>query len=218
MIKFEFCEKSRETLGQWISQLSLSPPENNRPYLIGIGGPGGSGKSHFTHWLRQEIPHSVVLSLDDFRLPRSERPKHAPFGSHPEAIDLPRLFATLTRAREGRSFSQPHFDVEHGKVLKESPLSPAPVIFVDGEITAYSELHPYLDYLFLVQTSYWTQLRTRLHRDTRERKCSLRKTLRIYVRSNLIDHPRFAKKAKARADLILYRNRHHRFYLRKSQL
>lgn len=188
------------------------------PLLIGIGGPGGSGKSVLTRYLQSQLENCAVLELDDFRLAREQRPSHAPFGSHPDAVDMIRLQAVLRSVREGGALCQPHFDREAGRVRHETVQPSADWILVDGEITAYDHLSPYLDHLVLLQCSLFTQFRSRLARDRTDRNCSLIKTLRIFTRSNLLDHPRFASNAKARASCILYRQRNNRLRLLKAQL
>lgn len=188
------------------------------PMWIGIGGPGGSGKSVLSRYIAEKLGNCPVLALDDFRLPRAQRPAHAPFGSHPDAVDTGRLHAVLTSARRGEALRQPHFDRVEGRVLHETQLPTADFVLIDGEITAYELMAPYLDYFILVHSSLPTQLRARLQRDRGERNCSLFKTLRIFIRSNLIDHPRFAKKAKARAACIFYRQRDNRLRLTHLQL
>ena len=45
-----------------------------RPVLIGIGGPGGSGKSTFCSELSRHLEDARILPLDDYRKPRHERP------------------------------------------------------------------------------------------------------------------------------------------------
>lgn len=67
-----------DRLRQWVEKEAAEHP---RPFMLGIGGPGGSGKSRVAKWLEHTVSDGVVLGLDDFRLPRGERPAHARFGS-----------------------------------------------------------------------------------------------------------------------------------------
>jgi uridine kinase len=213
-----FHAKSEEPFAQFLQTLHHSLRGDGKPWLIGIGGPGGTGKSILTGYLQTQLGNCAVLTLDDFRLPRDQRPAHAPFGSHPDAVDLKRLQTVLQSARDGGELHQLHFDRQAGRVLHESVLPAAEMILVDGEITAYDFMAPYLDHMILVQSGLLTQFRSRLSRDRQDRNCSLMKTLRIFIRSNLMDHPRFASNAKARAACILYRQQNNRFRLLKAQL
>ncbi len=218
MICPRFCPHSEKALSLLVQHLSPESDSGGVPRLVGIGGPGGGGKSMLSDWLKESLPSCEVLSLDDFRLPRASRPRHAPFGSHPDAVDFSRLQAVLTSARAGGPVHQPVFDLDKGHAQNHKVLPAADVLLLDGEITAYEMLDAYLDVRILVQSSLWTQLRTRLNRDRGDRGCSLSKTLKIYVQSNLKDHPRFSKGAEEKAQLIFYRHPRKGLHLRKNLL
>lgn len=189
-----------ERLRLWVEQQVAEHP---RPLMLGIGGPGGSGKSSVARWLERNVTNGVVLELDDFRLPRGERPAHARFGSHPDAMDWDRLSKVLEEAKGGGVVRQPVFDRLAGRATEERVLPGGEVILVDGEITSYDGMSPFLDKRIVVQAHLWTQLKTRLQRDRRERRTSLKKTLHIFYQSNLRDYPRFASKSPP--DVHVYR-------------
>jgi uridine kinase len=211
---FYFCPKSEEALRQLQKEIEWRKTKVAGPLLLGIGGPGGSGKSKLSALLQERISNSEVLTLDDFRLPRSERPPHAPFGSHPDAMNFPLIRETLMAAKGGYPIHQPHFDLISGTTQQGKDLPLADVYVVDGEVTAYSMLNPYLDILILVQSSLWTQFVTRLNRDRKNRGCSLLKTLQVFVRSNLMDYPRHGKSYKDQAYLVFHRHPRKGFVLK----
>lgn len=214
-----FCTRSEKALQELRKRISQKNQSLIRsPVIIGIGGPGGSGKSHFASWLQQYLGESTLLTLDDFRLPRDQRPVHAPFGSHPDAVNLAALEEVLKTAREGGNIYQPEFDADTGRSRPGKTHPPASILILDGEIIAYPILQAYLDTCILVQSSLWTQFCTRLKRDRKHRKCSLFKTLRIFFQSNLIDYPRFGEGSSARAHLIFERHPRKGYFLRKNQL
>lgn len=186
-----------------------------RPLLVGIGGPGGCGKSTVSRWLFHEVEGAEILSLDDFRLPREDRPAHGRFGSHPEGNDLVRLEQVLEVARGGGEVMQPVFDRRGGRVTREIPLRPARLVMADGEIAAHGHLRRHFDALILVEAHWRTQLNTRLTRDLRERGCSLEKAMELFLQSNLRDYPVYARGAREAAEVCLYRTVKHVFRLRK---
>lgn len=212
------CPKTEQALRQFQKEIEQRKTKGFEPRIVGIGGPGGSGKSILCAWLQQHITNSAVLSLDEFRFSRSDRPSHAPFGSHPDAVNIPLILETLIAAKAGQPVFQPNFDRISGRPLEGKELPLADVYLVDGEITAYSMLNAHLDTLILVQSSMWTQFMTRMKRDRKSRNCSLVKTLRIYVRSNLMDYPRFGKHSEARAQLVFHRCPRKGLTLLKNQL
>ncbi len=197
-----------EQVRDWVLQQRR---ELGRPLLLGIGGPGGSGKSTLSRWLRHHVPEARILSLDDFRLPRQERPQGRPFGSHPEANDLPALCRELKRFREEGAVTQPVFDARSGQVSERISLSGIDLLIADGELAAHQELWDEWDRLILVESHWRTQLNTRLTRDMRDRGCDLEKAMHIFLQSNLRDYPEHSQGVEERADLRIYCTAKHVF-------
>ena len=198
-------------VGDW---LSAGIRDRERPLVVGVGGPGGCGKSTFSRWLYHNYPEIALLSLDDFRLPRRTRRLHGRYGSHPEGNDLPRLQAALEAARSGRAVEQPVFDGKTGRVTDTVELPPARLLLADGELAAHEHMRGYFDYLVLVRAHWRTQLNTRLTRDMRERGCSLEKAIDIFLQSNLRDYPAHVVDSE-QADVLLYRNGKNTFTLKR---
>ena len=196
----------------WLEREAAASPA---PLIIGIGGPGGCGKSTLSRWLRHQLDGARILSLDDFRLPRARRPAHGRYGSHPDGNDLARLHKTLRDFQAGRPIRQPVFDPAAGAATTEILIPAARILLADGEIAAHRDVRAAFDRLILVDAHWRTQLNTRLTRDVRERHCSLEKAIDLFLQSNLRDYPRFAAGAAKDAHILLYCNASHTFTLRK---
>lgn len=192
----------------WLEREAAAAPV---PLVIGIGGPGGCGKSTLARWLRHHLDGARILALDDFRLPRARRPAHGRYGSHPDGNDLPRLRKILRDFRAGRPIRQPVFDPVAGAATTEIRVPSARILLADGEIAAHRDVRAAFDRLILVEAHWRTQLDTRLARDVRERHCPLEKAIDLFLQSNLRDYPRFAAGAADDAHILLYRNRSHIF-------
>lgn len=184
------------------------------PFLLGIGGPGGCGKTSLSRWLAERLDGAVILPLDDFRLPRKQRPEGI-FGSHPDGNDLGLLRGCLDAARRGKSFERPVFDRVSGSWGEMVSVPPCRILICDGEIAAHTALRNEFDALLVVEAHWRTQLNTRLTRDLRERQCSLEKAIEIFLQSNLRDYPAYAQGAAEAARFVLYRNGKGHFSTRK---
>jgi uridine kinase len=208
------CSTSLNTLHHVRDVLQGHDRSLQRPLLVGIGGPGGSGKSTVTRWLNGALEGSEVLELDHFRLSREERLRTGRYGSHPEGNDLERVMHTLAAARSGQAVHQPWFHREEGRVTHFRKLAPASLYLVDGEITAHTPLRSQVDVLILVTAPLHLQFRTRLIRDRQDRGYGYRKCLNLFWKSNLLDYPRFAVGAQRDAYIQLRRTRTNCFVLR----
>ena len=196
----------------WLEREAVSAPG---PFIVGVGGPGGSGKSTLSRWLRHHMPNTRLLSLDDFRLPRHQRPPHGRFGSHPEANDLAKLQEILLDFRQGKPIRQPIFDAATGKHVDEIERPAPTILLADGEIAAHEIVRPWLNRLVLVEAHWRTQLNVRLTRDVTTRGYPLEKAIDIFLQSNLRDYPRFAVGAHAAAHVLLYCNARRTFSIRR---
>jgi uridine kinase len=175
-----------------------------RPVLVGIGGPGGSGKSSFAAQLARHIGNARLVPLDDYRKPRAARPPGI-YGSHPAGNRLDLLRSHLEEARAARPFERPVFCRVRGAAFESETVRPALFILADGEIAAHRELRGCFDVHILVLAGLPLQWRARMGRDRTERATSLSKALVLFCISNLLDYPRFSAGMKRGADLILRR-------------
>lgn len=207
--------RSLQTFERTAEVVEAGIEKGRLPLLVGIGGPGGSGKSTLSRWLIERLDGAALLHLDDYRLPRKDRQESGLLGSHPEGNDLTRIQADLERARRGETVDQPVFDSEAGRACHTRPVRAERVWICDGEIAAHAPLRSVFDLFILVDCHWRTQLNARLTRDIADRGYDLEKAIEVFLKSNLRDYPRFSEGAAAEADLILYRNTRGAFLLRK---
>jgi D-glycerate 3-kinase len=122
----------------------LAPQMGRRPFVLGLAGAQGSGKStvaaRIAAALASDGVAAAAVSIDDFYLPRARRralaarvhPLLATRGV-PGTHDLPLLHDVLARVRQGRPVALPHFDK-----LGDDRLAPQ-----------HWRLHPRIDVLVL---------------------------------------------------------------------
>jgi D-glycerate 3-kinase len=113
-----------EPLGQWVEQ-RLADWAGSEPFVLGINGAQGTGKSTLADLLREYLAdehgrRAVVLSIDDLYLTQAERQALAKDihslletrgvpGTHDVALGL-KVIKSLKRLEQGQSVRVPRFD------------------------------------------------------------------------------------------------------------
>ncbi|GGH28124.1 uridine kinase [Sphingobacterium alkalisoli] len=148
----------------------------NKPYVIGIAGSSGSGKTFFlksflNHFEANEI---TLISQDDYYIPANTKTREEnrlynfdlPTSIDREAFfcDIKDLFDGKTILKEEYTFNNPNIKP---KVLE---IKPAPILIVEGLfIFHYTEINALLDYRIFIDAEESVALKRRLNRDLLER-------------------------------------------------
>ena len=147
-----------------------------RPYLIGITGASGAGKTALAHHLaaRLTAPPLPVIPLDAYyrhRAGLSPETKAAVNYDVPEAIDLELLVGHLRRLAGGRSIDRPTYDFrEHARAGATERVHAGRFVVVEGLLMLHwAEVRAVLDVSVFILADEATSFARRLARDTRER-------------------------------------------------
>ena len=170
--------------------------------IIAVGGPGGSGKSTFCERLAAELKDSAILTTDDYKVPRHERPDGL-FGSHPDANKLHLLREHLGNIRKRVSFDHPLYDDKTGEIHQSRRFEPAKYNLIDGEIATFDGIRELADFIIYIDADWVTQLHARITRDVNERFSTPEKAINMFLQSNLKDHPEVGAKTREWADITL---------------
>ena len=179
------------------------------PFLVGIAGGSGSGKSWLAERLMRALsPVAVRLSLDDFYRDRSHlsmaRRARLNF-DNPGAIDWPEVERVLQGLLGGRRTRLVSYDFKtHSRLPSSKTLKPKRVILLDGlwpfrrpAIRALFKLRVFLD------CSKSIRFRRRLARDRRTRGRTRASVLRQFQATVEPMHQRFVEPQRRYADIIL---------------
>lgn len=145
-----------------------------KPYLIGIAGLSGSGKSELAANLAARLDSGDVLTLDSYYRPQSHLPLEARAGlnyDHPDALDWALLEVHLDALARGESIEQPHylFD-QHTRSMETRTVRPRPFLILEGILTlCRDEVRERLNLKVFVSTTPEECFRRRLARDVAER-------------------------------------------------
>lgn len=156
------------------------PPQNERPFILGVAGGSGSGKSYFSEALVRELHKSCgrnvceIVFQDNFYIDQSrsfDRDGGAVNFDHPDSIDFSLLAAHLKILKNGEPTEIPTYDfATHKRKTETLKIRPEKVIIVDGILIFHSkEVRALFDDLIFFQTPEELRFQRRLERDVRER-------------------------------------------------
>lgn len=184
-----------------------------QPFLIGITGGSGSGKTTFIRRIREQFtPEQIcIISQDDYYLPRDqqhvdergEKNFDLPQSFDKKAFrrDLQRLMGGEKVVREEYTFNNPE---AKPKVLT---FYPAPVIIVEGLfVFHYKKIAPLLDLKVFINAKENLKVIRRIYRDQVERNYPIEDVLYKYQHHVLPAYEQFIQPYKDDADIVVNNN------------
>lgn len=186
-----------------------------KPFIIGIAGGSGSGKSTVARNVAQALHAESVAFIDmdayylNFaHLPLAER--RAINWDHPDAFDWELLVGQLARLAAGESIEKPVYDfVTHTRSDRCQVVPPANVVVIDG-ILLFSDprVRDLCDVKVFVDADADIRLMRRIRRDMVKRGRPLDEILDQYVKTVQPMHLQFVEPSKRYADVIIPRGGH----------
>ncbi len=147
-----------------------------RPFVIGISGGSGSGKTYFARALVNELgSHNCTLVYQDHFYNDQSARFDFDGGSvnfdHPEALDF-QLFASCLQAlKNGEPTHIPQYDFKtHSRIGQGVLMQPHPIVIADGTlIFHYPYVRELFDQMIFIETEEQLRFSRRLERDVLER-------------------------------------------------
>lgn len=187
-------------------------PPWTEPYIIGVAGNSGSGKTSVSQKIIQELnqPWTVLLSFDNFYKPLSEEDHKKAFKNEydfdtPSSLDLDLLYQAVCSLKEGKRTEIPIYSFKkHDRTDKITTIYGANVIIIEGIYALYDErLLSMMDLKVFVDTDLDICLSRRLTRDILYRGRDLAGAMKQwekFVKPNAI---RFVDSTILNADLVI---------------
>lgn len=183
-----------------------------KPFIIGIAGGTGSGKTTFARELMSSLMTNRIayISHDSYYRDLShlsfEERKQVNF-DHPDALESELLVQHLQELCAGKSVNIPTYNFkEHIRGEEVELIAPQPVILVEGIlIFAVKELRDLMDIKIFVDTDADIRFMRRLIRDMEERARPLQSVCDQYINSVRPMHEAFVEPSKRYADIIVPR-------------
>lgn len=186
------------------------PKTDHQPFVIGVAGGSGSGKSTVTRQVLASIgpDMATVVYQDDYYLDQSHLSPEARRKTnydHPQAFDWPLMVQHLQALRRGMPIEMPRYDfTQDNRASQTRTVKPAPVIVVEGLFALYdADLRKMMSLKIYVDTAPDVRFIRRLQRDMAERGRSAESVINQYMDTVRPMHKQFIEPTKRHADVIL---------------
>lgn len=180
-----------------------------KPYIIGIAGGSGSGKSTFAQRLKEAFPDQIsLISCDNYYLPHDELPleerAHLNYDA-PEALEFDLMVRHLEELKNGNIALCPLYDfTRHTRSDKITEIEPRPIILIDGILIFHDpNLRECMDLKIYVETDADERILRRAKRDMQERGRDLDSVIDQYLTTVKPMHNTYVKPTRIFADIIL---------------
>ncbi len=193
---------------------------SQRPFIIGITGGSGSGKTTFIKHLRDRFSEDEVciISQDDYYKPRENQEVDA-FGVKnfdlPKSIDKKAFLKDIKRLIRGEVVQRREYTFNNPeKQARLLAFRPAPVLVIEGLfVLHYKKIRKRLDLKIYFHAKDNLKLIRRIRRDRIERNYPLDDVLYRYQHHVLPTYEKYIKPYKEEADLIINNNAHFKMAL-----
>ena len=182
---------------------------NNTPFVIGVAGGSGSGKSTVTREVLASIgpEMAAVVMQDDYYCDQSHlspEDRRKTNYDHPKAFDWPLMVQQVQALCRGEAIEMPVYDfAADNRSSKTNTVQPAPVIVIEGLFALFdADLRKMMSLKIFVDTAADVRFIRRLQRDIAERGRSTESVIQQYLDTVRPMHKQFIEPTKRNADVI----------------
>jgi uridine kinase len=184
-----------------------------KPYLVGITGGSGSGKTYFLSRLMKSLnPDDVCLiSQDNYYRPREEQPidENGVYNfDTPQSIDNQQFSKDIADLCAGKTVYKEEYTFNNPDIIpKQLVFEPKPIIIVEGLFVFYhQDISDLLDLKLFVEATDPVKIKRRIMRDNKERGYDLEDVLYRYVMHVSPAYERYVRPYKENTDIIVPNN------------
>ena len=184
-----------------------------KPYVIGICGGSGSGKTTFIKRLRErfDISELCIVSQDDYYLPRDKQYKDHNDEYNfdlPKSFDKKKFRSDLKSLIRGETVTVEEYTFNNADAKpKLLVFQPAPIIVIEGLfVFHYKKIANLLDLKVFINAKENLKVIRRIHRDQVERGYPIEDVLYKYEHHVLPSFERFIQPYREEADIVINNN------------
>ena len=188
---------------------------NQSPYLVGICGGSGSGKTYMLDRLLSKLPpDAVTLVSQDNYYKKLEDQKQDENGlvnfDHPESLRLQDFLVDVKRIMEGETLVISEYTFNNpAATAREIVMKPARILIIEGLFIYHlPEMVELIDLKVFIEAEEYIRLTRRLRRDAVERGYGHESVLRDYEMFVAPMYHRFIAPTRHLCDLIIPNNKH----------
>lgn len=186
------------------------PKKNCKPYIVGIAGGTGAGKTTLAHILFNHLGDDRALRIAhdgyyrDFSLIPADQRGQINF-DHPDALETDLLVQHLQALSRGETISIPTYDfATHIRTGRTLEICPRPIIIVEGILLLVEQiLRDVLNLKIFVDTPPDIRLIRRINRDVDERGRTPESVTFQYRETVRPMHDTYVEPSRKYADLIV---------------
>ena len=202
------------SLSSQLSQLKqeLNYKTRSKPYLIGISGGSGGGKTSVANLIHKSLgrDYSLLFSMDTYYkdlTPEQEKDLSNYNFDSPEALDLDLLYQHLNDLMQWKKIQMPTYDFATNKRQEKTiELTPAKVIIFEGILAFYDKrMRDLMDLKIFIDLDDDIRLSRRIYRDIISRGRKMETVLERYHKFVKTAYNNFIKPTKEYADIIIPR-------------
>ncbi len=186
-----------------------------KPYLIGITGGSGSGKTFFLNSLLDQFGKDEIclLSQDNYYLPREEQPLDENGVKNfdtPKSINAAELSVDVAKLKAGKGFERLEYTFNNPDVTpKMLKFEAAKIVVIEGLfVMHYPEVEKMLDLKLFIDAKDHIKLKRRIIRDKVERGYDLDDVLYRFEKHVMPSYDKYLEPLRHKADLIIPNNDH----------
>ncbi|MEL6252442.1 MAG: uridine kinase [Bacteroidota bacterium] len=181
-----------------------------KPYVMGICGGSGSGKTYLLNQLLSKLPTGklTLVSQDNYYLPYEEQDQDEEGlvnFDHPKSINLDLLHVDMMRILNGETVKIKEYTFNNpAHTASDITMAPAPILILEGLFIYHlPKLRELIDLKIFVDAPEYLRLYRRLKRDEIERGYSNDSVLRDYERFVAPMYTEFVEPTKKFCDMIV---------------